>query len=165
MNSFIFVDVQGFKDCYNQFIIKELALSTKEFTQVYLIKPPYAYNTLSREEKKTVRYLERERGITWSEGHIDYREFKRIIIPLIENKIIIMKGLEKQKWIKELCENCVLVDIEDRGSPNFMTLYKNYCKNECNFNCLSHAKFCALKNVICIKKWSLENNILNNLLV
>lgn len=160
MNSTIFVDVQGFKDCFNKFIIKEFALSTEEFTQVFLIKPPYAYTTLSTKEKKTVRYLEQQRGITWSEGHIDYREFKRIITPIMANKTIVMKGLEKQNWIKELCDNCVLVDIEDRGSPNFLTLYKIYCKNECNFNCFSHKKICALKNVICIKKWFLEKKTL-----
>lgn len=151
MNKVIFVDVQGFKDCKNNFIIKEFALATQEFTQVFLIKPPYSFTKLSAEEKKTVKWIERNRGIYWSQGNIDYREFKRTVIPILKNRTIIMKGLEKQKWIKELCADCFIIDIEDKGCPNFATLYDNNCKS--NFNCLNHEKMCALKNVLCVKKW------------
>lgn len=159
MDNIIFVDIQGFKDDQNCFIIKELALSTRDITQVFLIKPPYSFSKLSSAEKRRVRWIERHRGITWSEGNIDYREFKRLAIPILQHKTIIMKGLEKQKWIKELCETCVLVDIEEKGSPNFSILYSNFCNCKTNFNCVSHRKECALKNVMCIKKWYLDNCI------
>lgn len=156
MSTILFVDVQGFKNDQNQFIIKELALCTTEITQVYLIKPPYPFSKLTSDEKKRVRWIERNRGITWSEGNIDYREFKRIIIPILQNKTIIMKGLEKQKWIKDLCENCYLIDIEDRGSPSFSVLCKTFCELKNTFNCVNHKEECALKSVMCIKKWYLN---------
>lgn len=156
MSSSIFVDIQGFKDCQNNFIIKEFALSTKEFTLVYLIKPPYSYLKLSSDEKRRVKWIEKNRGIYWSEGNIDYREFKRLVIPILQNRTIIMKGLEKQKWIKELCDNCFLIDIEEKGSPNFASLYESYCECKSSFNCFSHKNACALKNAICIKKWYLS---------
>lgn len=158
MNSIIFVDVQGFKDDYNRFIIKEFALCTEEFTQVFLIKPPYVYTKLTREEKKRVKWIERNRGIYWNEGNIDYREFQRLIIPILKNKTIIMKGLEKQKWIKELCNDVYLIDIEERGSPSFSLLYKIFCKFATSYNCLSHKNECALKNAICVKQWYMNNS-------
>lgn len=151
----LFVDVQGFKDCNNQFIVKELAISTQNFTQVFLIKPPYPYTTLSAEEKKNVRWIERQRGIKWGQGHIDYREFHRIIAPILQNRIVIMKGQEKKKWLHELCDNCVLINVEDKGCPNFLKLYEMYSTCSNDFNCFSHNNYCALKNVICIKKWYL----------
>lgn len=96
----IIVDVQGFKDAQNRFIIKELALSTAEYTQVFLIKPPYSYRHLTNSEKKHVRWIENNLGYRWSEGHIDYREFSRIIIPYLRSKQVIVKGLEKKNGSK-----------------------------------------------------------------
>lgn len=155
----IVVDLQGFKDCLNNFIVKEFALATKEHTQVFLIKPPYLYSNLSLEEKRQVSWLERERGIYWSEGFIDYREFKRTIIPFLENSNVLVKGFEKIKWVKELCVNCSVEDIGERGCPNFLSLYNEYCQDN-KYNCVFHKKNCALKNVVIIKKWCTDNKIM-----
>lgn len=155
----IIVDVQGFRDSQNQFIIKELAILSPEHTQAFLIKPPYSYNSLSNEEKRQVRWIEKNRGIFWSEGFVDYREFKRIIIPYLNDKKILCKGLEKTKWIKELCDNCKIIDIGERGCPNFLTLFRDFENVINSLACVYHSKQCALKNVICIKKWMDENNI------
>lgn len=155
--SYIFVDLQGFKDMNNDFIVKEMSLALSNHTQTFLVKPPYAYSTLSNNEKKHVSWIEKNRGIYWKQGYIDYREFKRIAYKLLKNKNIFVKGLEKVKWIKELCSECNVENIEDKGCNNFFTLYSKYCKGV-SFNCNFHVKECALKNVICIKKWYLENN-------
>lgn len=153
----IFVDIQGFKNFKNDFIVKELSIATIEFTQTFLIKSPYSFHNLSNFEKKQIIWLEKNRGIRWSEGFIDYREFKRVIIPYLENKKILTKGLEKIKWIKELCSTCQIVDIGEKGCPNILKLRNDYCKNNINFNCINHTKECALNNVICIKKWYEDN--------
>lgn len=155
----VIVELQGFKDCKNNFIVKELAIASQEHTQTFLIKPPHAFHYLTEEEKKQVRWLERNRGISWSEGYIDYREFQRVIVPHLENKKIITKGLEKIKWIKELCANCEVIDIGEKGCPNFTILKKKYCKNKTDFNCVNHKLNCALKNALCIRKWYFDNNM------
>ena len=111
----IIVDLQGFKDKNNRFIVKEFALSGQKYTQTFLIKPPYAFKTLSPEEKKQVIWLEKRRGIYWSEGYVDYREFKRIIIQYLRKKIIWTKGGEKTLWIKELCSDCEIIDLAEKG--------------------------------------------------
>lgn len=179
MNQNIVVDLQGFKDSKNKFIIKEFALATKEYTQMFLIKPPYAYSTLSPEEKKHVIWIQRNRGIYWKEGFIDVRVFKKIVKPYLENKSIFVKGNEKVKWVKELCPDCNVFDIAEMGCPNLTTLSELYCKNrhpksnETNdgdvwwdhpsginnvcYNCVYHKKMCALKNVILLKHWIGDN--------
>lgn len=153
----IFVDLQGFKNSKNEFIVKEFAIVTSEWTQVFLVKPPYMYLTLSPEEKKQTNWLERNRGIRWSEGFIDYREFKRVIPLYLEEKEIIVKGCEKVQWIKNFCDKCQIVDVGCKGCPNLSTLHEKY--KACNINCINHKRHCALKNAICLLKWCNENHM------
>lgn len=152
----VIADVQGFKDSTNNFIVKEFAFATPQYTQTFLIKPPYPYCNLTRDEKKQVNWLEHNRGYRWSEGYIDYREFRRFIKPYLVNKIVFVKGLEKTKWVKELCNEASVVDIASMGCPNLETLFAKYVSDKVIYNCWSHKKFCALKSVICIKNWYLE---------
>lgn len=151
-----FVDVQGFKDFKNNFIVKEFATASQVSTQVYLIKPPYSYSNLSQEEKRSVHWLEKNRGIYWSEGYIDYKEFKRIIKPFLRDKEIFVKGQEKMKWIMELCEYKSVINLENRGCPNLSNLLKIYDYDSI-YNCFFHKKYCALKNVICLRQWFNQN--------
>lgn len=103
-----------------------------------------------------MKWIERNLGYRWSEGHIDYHEFRRIIKPYLEHKQVFVKGLEKTRWIKELCANCVVRDVEDVGCPNLLVLSKKYNP----ISCVNHFminKNCALKNVLCIRNWCLDN--------
>lgn len=153
----IFVDLQGFKNSNNKFIVKEFAIVTKEWSQVFLVKPPYPYSSLTPEEKKQTKWIERNRGIFWSEGFIDSRECTRVIHLYLANKNVVVKGQEKIKWVKEICEICNVVDIGDKGCPNLSTLHEKYAN--CNLYCMNHKKQCALKNVICLKKWYFDNHM------
>lgn len=159
----IFVDVQGFKDFRNKFILKELAIATFDCTHVFLIKPPFPYKLLRLEEKKQVNWIQRNRGIYWNEGYINYADISKLIIPFLENKCILVKGLEKIEWIKEFCENCKIVDLGEKGCPNFFSLYKSLMcesKDSIDITCCFHKQICALKNVISLRKWYIDNNII-----
>lgn len=155
----IIVDVQGFKNLNNEFLVKELAIATQEHTHVFLIKPPYPFTALTDEEKKSVWWIERNRGFRWSEGYIDYREFRRIIKPYLKDRTILVKGEEKITWIQELCDHNNVLDISYLRLPNLQTLSELYCKDIFIYNCFTHRKTCALKNVLCIKKWCLQNKV------
>lgn len=153
----IIVDLQGFKDSENRFIIKELAIAAAEYTQSFLVKPPYPFRKLSIEEKRHVNWIEKNRGILWHEGYINYREFRRIIKDILNNKKVIVKGEEKIKWLSELCSNCEIIDFGSNGCPKFLKLYDKFDMGE--VNCIFHSKCCALKNVIYLRKWYIENNL------
>lgn len=155
----LFVDIQGFKNAENEFIVKELALATSEYTQVFLIKPPYPYRYLTEVEKKRVQWIENNLGYRWGEGHVDFLQFKSIIKPYLQNKLLIVKGLEKVKWLKELCENCAITNIEEKGCPNLKQLFEMFKSYLNDFTCIIHKSNCALRNVLCIKKWFKDNQI------
>lgn len=159
MENFLFVDLQGFKNDKNQFIVKEFALATSEYTQIFLIKPPYPFSKLNSDERKQVKWIENNRGIFWSEGYVNYREFSRVIKSVLLNQNIFVKGQEKVKWVRELCDNCNIIDLGEKGYPNLSKLYTKYVKDCDKFYCFSHKNHCALKTVICIRKWFYENNM------
>lgn len=157
----LIVDMQGFKDLRNRFILKEFAFATSEHTQVFLLKPPFTYNDLYSEEKKQVSWIQRNRGIYWNEGYIVYEEFKKYIKPFLEkHRNILVKGLEKIRWMEEICSNCNIIELGEKGCPNFTTLYNSFLNSTVNYNCAYHKKYCALKNVISLRKWFIENNMI-----
>lgn len=152
-NTYI-IDVQGFKDKENRFIIKELALAGNNSTQVYLIKSPFPYFKLTYEEQRHVSWIEKNYGIAWSEGVVGYEDFKRFALYYLKNKTILVKGTEKVQWLKELCSDCDVTNIEEMGCPNFEVLHKMVADDgKPNYNCIKHFKKCALKNVLCIRHW------------
>lgn len=164
MNSNIIVaDVQGFKNTKNEFIIKEFAYCTFNYTQVFLIKPPYMFSKLNNEEKKLVKWVEYNQGFYWNQGHIDYREFKRVIKPILSHKLVIVKGLEKTIWVKDLCHECNVVNVEIQGCPNLYMLKTKYAVNSHTYNCFVHKKQCALSNALCVKKWCIDNSVFLNI--
>lgn len=155
----IIVDLQGFKDYQNNFIIKEFSLGSKEYTQTFLVKPPFLFKYLTADEKKGVRWIEKNRKIFWSEGFIDYREFNRVIVPYLSGKKIFVKGTEKVQWVRNICSDCSIIDLGNKGCPKLAKLITDYCDNHNTFTCVYHLKECALKNVLVLKKWMIENNM------
>lgn len=57
------VDVQGFKTEANEFIIKEIAILCDKKIQVFLIKAPFPFYDLTKEERRQVSWIERNRKI------------------------------------------------------------------------------------------------------
>lgn len=176
MKQYLVVDLQGFKDYKNDFIVKEFALANNEYTKMFLVKPPFAYSELTPVEKKHVNWIEKNRGIFWREGFIDMHEFKKVIKPYLQNCEIFVKGSEKIQWVKDICKECNVTNVEEMGCPNLKTL------DEINYNniksivsvsgdvwwdhpiskfndlkCINHRKICALKHVILLRNWIEKN--------
>ena len=60
------VDIQGFKNSSNEFIVKELAIIALGFDSVpsvYLFKPPFEWSYLSSERKSENFWLEK---LSWN---------------------------------------------------------------------------------------------------
>lgn len=155
------VDVQGFKTYDNKFILKEIAILCKERVQVFLIKPPFPFYDLTKSERKQVCWIERNRNILWKEGFIPYGQFKQYtdIVNILKDKCIIVKGMEKTIWLKDLLQNNCIYNVEDKGCPSFISLYDKYKSSSEVKTCLYHTNVCALKNVICLNLWCNDNKV------
>lgn len=149
----VFVDIQGFKTESNEFILKEIAIANENTIQVFLIKPPYPYYNLTKVERKQVSWIERNRKIFWKEGYIPFSSYKNLIVPLLEKKNIYAKGQEKVKWIQKEVPDSKVFNLEDIQCPNLLSLNSDFCNASEILSCPYHSTICALKNVMCLRKW------------
>lgn len=155
MNAII-VDVQGFKSDENEFILKEIAIHSNSHILTFLIKPPCPFYDLTKTERRKVCWIERNRGIHWNEGYIPYSNHKYIIQKILQGKIIFVKGVEKRLWLMQLLENSTIYNLEDKDCPSLLKLHEKYAEKKV-YSCYYHSNICALKNVLYLSKWCLEN--------
>lgn len=160
MDNIVFVDIQGFKDG-KTFILKELCFVRGESVQHFIFKPPFKYNNLSIESKREAIYLTTlVHGFYWNEGKLDYSQIDKCFESLllqqqVENNLIIyVKGMEKIRWLKELCKSSsklVCYNIEDIGCQKKKTTLFDFVKPHCD----SHARVgqCAYQNVMLLQEW------------
>ena len=154
------IDIQGFKQTYNSFVFKELAIiPLGEDVQpvVYLFGAPYDWNFLLPRYKCENKWLTKSyHGLSWQDGEIPYIEFEEIIKSSTRGAVKVwVKGLEKEKWLKPFLSN--VRNIEILGCPSLSKLQKTsdlICSSHnqeicCNSNC-------AVRNVIAIKRWLVD---------
>lgn len=158
---FVFVDLQGFKNQFNDFIVKEIYILSKNFKFHEIIKSPHSYEILSTSEKIQVNWLrDNYHGLSWNDGYITVSELQNTIIPILRGKIILVKGLEKVSWLKSICRGAEMriINLENTGCN--LQLHKAFDEMEGNEKvCSRHKKIksniahCAVKNVWMMKKW------------
>lgn len=154
------VDIQGFKTETNEFIIKEIAILSNKKIQVYLIKAPFPFYDLTKQERRQVNWIERNRQIYWSEGDIPYSKHQYLIANILKEKCVYTKGMEKVMWLKNITNNNNVNNLEDDGCPSLSSLYKKYDDCEDLYSCMHHNSICALKNVFFLNKWCIENKFM-----
>lgn len=153
------VDIQGFQNERNEFILKEIAIITKNQMMILLIKPPYRFYNLSRKERLQVCWIEKNRGIYWNEGFVDYLNCNFHINNFLKNKQVFVKGSEKVLWLRNILDHNNIYNLEYKNCPSLPKLYEQYKNSPDIVSCMNHNKICALKNVHCLNKWCIENKI------
>lgn len=154
----VIVDLQGFKSDNNKFIPKEIAIRSENHVLVLLIKPPYAFYDLSKKERLSVMWIEKNHSVLWNEGFVPYYNFHFHLRNYLENKRIFVKGSEKVLWLKQIVDNDNVHNLEDMNCPRLETLHKNYLMSPDIQTCIYHTKVCAYKNASCLYKWFMEHN-------
>lgn len=163
---YIVVDVQGFKDRNNNFLVKEICILSKNLKLHEIIKAPYSFNSLTTEEKQQIKWLEKNyHGLSWFDGRIDENEMKSMIEPIFRGRIVLVKGAEKVAWIKNMFTSSVIVlNLEDIGcniqlhkkaATNSNNIYheaENYCKRHKRIT-NSKNVHCAAKNAWLLNRW------------
>src|SRR5436190_12887968 len=69
------IEFHGFKDNYNTFIIKELAIVSKHIQCQLIFKSPFSKHLLNNKMARTCRWLTRHyHHIDWDEGDLPFNE-------------------------------------------------------------------------------------------
>lgn len=165
------LDVQGFKDNNNRFIVKEIYIETKNLQFHDIIKSPSIIEkNLDRKHKKQSNWLTKNyHGFAWTDGYITLGELRQTLFSIFNDKSmqIYVKGEEKIKWVKQIMGNEALncknveneyYDVQPEEREKCWACKKHKHIKE------SNKIHCALENVKILKKWFMrqKNNKKNN---
>lgn len=149
------VDMQGFKQPVDDFILKELAIAPLHGEPlVWLFKEPFPWRRLSDKYRKENSWLERSyHGIPWTSGDLLYTQIGDILRAALRDatKILVI-GPVKSEWLERF--KFRVQDIEELGfpcvdQPKFVTICTNHNG--------AYKATCALHNVKMMKKFYLDN--------
>lgn len=165
-----FVDVQGFKIKANQFVVKEICIVAGNVLFHDIITSPCKYEELSTVDQTNCKWLEKNyHGIKWMDGNTTQKKLQKRIESILSETIVLVKGLEKIKWIKEICGNTKLICLNIEDMDCNLKFSKPICNDNIdNVDCTHHKGIrntnqchCALKNVNSMKSWFLTSKFCN----
>ena len=108
------VDLQGFKQPVNDYVLKELALVAVEphdaEPTVLLFKPPYSWKRLTNKYKSENEWLKRRyHGLQWDSGDHEYVDIANVLRRnLPKASRIIVNNEIKKKWLERFVDMSVL---------------------------------------------------------
>lgn len=162
-DNYAFVDLQGFKNNLNKFIVKEIAIITNETVYHKIVKAtPIMLINLDEAHRKQTRWLtHRYHGLEWTQGSIALRDLRKEIYRILNAKIVCVKGVEKIQWLQEILgfnrHICEIIDIE--LICHTLPLSKRNKSSQEFHMCNEHKALnpglnghCALQNVHILKK-------------
>lgn len=113
-----FADVQGFKTDRNVFVVKEFSLISDDFEFHEIVKSPCQYSELDWCYLRQAKYVtDKHHGLKFDAGNITHEELIERTLDYVRGKIVLVKGLEKVWWLKQIFEDycdlkCVNVENE-----------------------------------------------------
>jgi len=107
------IDVQGFFDNYNIFILKEIGIvfeKVPNLNKSFLIEPPYDFTFLNTKSRKTAIWLTNtHHQIFWNDGENSFPQTRKYLRTITSGK---------QKMISpDVFDNCQLNNIGEMGRP------------------------------------------------
>lgn len=113
----VFVDIQGYKVNSNRFMCKEFSLVNDTETFHAIVKSYFPYKKLLGHYKRQINWLTNHfHGLKYECGDMHIDELTKIVYPKLANKIVIVKGTEKVKWMQYLFRkhgDIICKNIED----------------------------------------------------
>lgn len=168
-NNYAFVDLQGFKSNTDRFIVKEVAIITKNTTFHDIVKTtPLPFSSLDVTHKKQVKWLTYNfHGLKWCWGSITFQELRKTIDPILAGKTVYVKGKKKIKWLEQILGLkwgiCKIIDMETFNCALSLSV-NNGCTYQKFQVCALHKAMqnqerchCALKNVYILENWFQQN--------
>lgn len=164
-NSFAFMDFQGFKNNRDRFVVKEVAIITKNIVFHDIVKTtPSPFSSLDFDHKKQAKWIIYNfHGLKWHWGSITFQELRKTIDPILNGKKVFVKGESKVEWLEQILGLkwgiCKTINVEELNSARSLCI-NNGCTYEIFQVCELHKAMknktschCALKNVRILEKW------------
>lgn len=125
-NDYVYVDIQGFKKPKNRLICKEFCLlDDNGFKFHALVKPSTSFKVLPYYYKRQAIWLMKmHHKIDYDFGDIDPFDLRDQMFPKMQNKIVLVKGLDKIKWLKYMFRRHGEIECLDINSLDFDTTLK-----------------------------------------
>lgn len=140
----VVVDIQFVAGNYGQLFAKEVVfLFTNSITPTYhLFKCPYSENELDAKAINQNKYTYNNiNGLNWSDGSIEYNNMSQIFNG-IKDFTIIVKGRQKQDFVKKFLVDSEIIDLDTGCSLKTMRNYSHSCPIHNHFY-----ERCAINNV------------------
>ena len=153
------VDMQGFKQPGNDFVLKELAilcLSDNSEPLVRLFKEPFPWKRLTDMYWEENLWLERHyHGIPWSSGDFDYTLIGTIIRETLKDATrIIVRNQIIQQWMRKRWSYQQIINLEEWGYPaKDLPRQVTVCTNHNG----EYKATCALHNVKLMKTFYFDD--------
>lgn len=159
------IDIQGFRDVFDKFILKEVAVVAinTPFVGHWIMRSPYPFAELSEKTRRENNWLSRNyHGLEWFDGEADPEYFTRKLLEIIRTaRCIYVRGKDVKRLI-----TCVIY------SPETYIIWKKFRRHlkklsdasESGHRCTYHGfrtdmKFvCALQNAYKLKRWLVARN-------
>lgn len=156
----VFVDIQGYKVNKNRFMCKEFCLIDGDEMFHQIVKSWFPFNKLLYHYKRQIDWLTNfYHGLKYDSDGMHIDELTRLVYPKLADKIIIVKGFEKIKWLKYIFRkhgDIVCRNIED--------LDFDMSEQSCYQRCDQHDAWygwreyrCAKSNALTLRDISVKN--------
>lgn len=158
----VIIDIQFVTGNYNQVFAKEVVIlfANSISPDQYLFKNPYSYLELNEKAIKQCRFVhDNINGLNWSDGHIEYTQLKDIL-ENIKDFTIIVKGIQKQQFIKKFLSCSNILDLNIGCSLKKLKKFQHNCEiHDPNY------ERCAINNVFKILFYLERNNFFINKMI
>lgn len=149
------LDAQGFQ-VNGEFVVKELAISNGQQIGHFLFKSLANFSSLSRSDKKSIKYLEDNViGIRYSSGFIQYEELNNILKNCLKDiAILYVNGADQFNFLTKKFDELnicgmKMINVENYGwtPPVYETVFPS---------CICHdgnQRMCSLSNCHYLYGW------------
>lgn len=120
-NEFVYVDIQGFKMPGNRLMCKEFCLlDDRDYVFHAFVKSTTNFKRLpSFYKRQAIWLMNNHHKIDYYIGDVDPFALCDQMFPKMQNKIVLVKGLEKVGWLKEMFHDYGEIECLDINSLDF----------------------------------------------
>ena len=116
----VVLDFEGFRSKKSGFIVKELAITCKNYTDTISFSPPHSFNSLALSEQKSYQWVSKYlHGLDWEKGDYPYcylQQILRSVVLRFPLSDFYAKGVEKTDTMQKLLQRKV-TNLEDLLCP------------------------------------------------